>query len=124
MFTQRYQPRTPLILLSLIGLIAFSGCTAVSDKSVIQQAQGFDEGIKAAEIKDPDVNAYFQRIGARIIAAARESDRAKWGPPTHFNSSEPQDWMFKGIQFHLVNSKTLNAFTTGGEHVYIYNELF
>jgi predicted Zn-dependent protease len=124
MFTQRYQPRTPLILLLLIGLITFAGCTAVSDKSVIRQAQGFDEGIKAAEIKDPDVDAYFQRVGARIIAAARESDRAKWGPPTHFNSSEPEDWMFKGIQFHLVNSKTLNAFTTGGEHVYIYNELF
>jgi predicted Zn-dependent protease len=28
------------------------------------------------------------------------------------------------ISFHLVNSKTLNAFTTGGVHVYVYNELF
>jgi predicted Zn-dependent protease len=30
----------------------------------------------------------------------------------------------KDMKFHLVNSKTLNAFTTGGEHMYIYNELF
>jgi predicted Zn-dependent protease len=28
------------------------------------------------------------------------------------------------MQFHFVNSKTLNAFTTGGEHMYIYNALF
>jgi predicted Zn-dependent protease len=30
----------------------------------------------------------------------------------------------KKMQFHFVNSKTLNAFTTGGEHMYIYTELF
>ena len=28
------------------------------------------------------------------------------------------------MQFHLVNSKTVNAFTTGGEHMYIYDALF
>jgi predicted Zn-dependent protease len=28
------------------------------------------------------------------------------------------------MHFYFVNSKTLNAFTTGGEHMYIYNELF
>jgi predicted Zn-dependent protease len=28
------------------------------------------------------------------------------------------------MKFHFVNSKTLNAFTTGGEHMYIYSELF
>ena len=28
------------------------------------------------------------------------------------------------MYFHLVNSKTLNAFTTGGHHVYVYNALF
>jgi len=32
--------------------------------------------------------------------------------------------MFKDLQVHLVNSKTLNAFTTGGNHMYIYNQLF
>ena len=116
--------RSILLVLLFSVLLSAPGCSPVSDKSIIQQAQGFDQGIKPAEIKDPDVNTYFQRIGDRIIAAARESDRAHWGPPTHFNKDEKDDWMFKGIQFHLVNSKTLNAFTTGGEHVYIYNELF
>src|SRR5262245_47147346 len=32
--------------------------------------------------------------------------------------------MFKDMKFHFVNSKTLNAFTTGGEHMYIYTALF
>src|SRR5262245_7725600 len=32
--------------------------------------------------------------------------------------------MFKDMKFHFVNSKTLNAFTTGGEHMYIYTQLF
>ncbi len=122
---RRYPSLLAPIVACLVALFTAAGCSSlVSDKSVIQNAQGFDEGIKAAEIKDPDVDAYFQRIGARIIQAARESDKAHWGPPSHFSSSEPQDWMFKGVQFHLVNSKTLNAFTTGGQHVYIYNQLF
>ena len=28
------------------------------------------------------------------------------------------------MQFHFVNSKTLNAFTTGGQHMYVYTALF
>jgi predicted Zn-dependent protease len=124
MLPQRKLSPIPSALLSLFVLTSITGCAMTSDKSVIQQAQGFDQGIKPAEIQDPNVNAYFQRLGDRIIQAARESDKAHWGPPTHFSQGEPEDWMFKGIQFHLVNSKTLNAFTTGGEHVYIYNELF
>jgi predicted Zn-dependent protease len=32
--------------------------------------------------------------------------------------------MFDEVQFHLVNSETLNAFTTGGTHVYLYSQLF
>ena len=107
----------------LAALLCTVGCT-VSDSSVIQKAEGFDQGIRPAEIKDDAVNGYLQRIGERIVQAARESDAAKWGPPSHFAKGEGQSWMFKGIQFHLVNSKTLNAFTTGGDHVYIYNELF
>jgi predicted Zn-dependent protease len=28
------------------------------------------------------------------------------------------------MKFHFVNSKTVNAFTTGGNHMYVYNALF
>ena len=106
----------------LAALLMSAGCT-VSDRSVIEKAQGFDDGIRPAEIKEPSIDAYFQKIGERIVQAARESDAAHWGPKSHFAKGEDQEWMFKGIQFHLVNSKTLNAFTTGGVHVYVYNEL-
>ena len=52
------------------------------------------------------------------------ADRDHKGPKSHF-TDEDRDWMFsKKMEFHFVNSKTLNAFTTGGEHMYIYNELF
>jgi predicted Zn-dependent protease len=120
------KPTSPLragCISLLIPLLVALGC-APSDKSVIQQAQGFDANIKPAEIRDPTLNQYLQQIGDRVIAAARESDKAGFGPPSHFAKDQSGDWMYKGIQFHLVNSKTLNAFTTGGEHVYIYNELF
>ena len=45
--------------------------------------------------------------------AAKQQDAQHVGPPTHFQSGESNAWMFQGIQFHLVSSKTLNAFTTG-----------
>ena len=32
--------------------------------------------------------------------------------------------MFQDLHWELVNSKTINAFTTGGHYVYIYNALF
>src|SRR5204863_1566080 len=50
-------------------------------------------------------------------------DEAGTGPKAH--TSEQSGWMFsKDMKFHFVNSKTINAFTTGGEHMYVYNELF
>ncbi len=116
----------PLCVASLLLVVfAAPGCSYLkpSDRSVVDKAEGFDQGLRPAEIKQPEVDAYFQKIGARIVAAAQQSDRDHWGPPAHFDAKEDETWMFKGIQFHLVNSKTLNAFTTGGEHVYIYNEL-
>ena len=112
-----------LFCLILIAALLQTGCSLPSDHSVLQQAQGFDQGIKNAEFQDPKINGYLQQIGSRIIAAAKLSHDAKWGPPIHFQGTEDQ-WMFGKIQFHLVNSKTINAFTTGGEHVYVYNELF
>src|SRR5438445_11825513 len=50
-------------------------------------------------------------------------DQQHFGPKAH--QKESSQWMFSSnMKFHFVNSKTLNAFTTGGEHMYIYNELF
>jgi len=98
-------------LLALMG-----GCA--SDRAVVQQAEEFNTTLDKAVIKDPQLESYFQRLGQRIIAGAKQYD-------AEASKKEENKWMFsKDMEFHLVNSKTLNAFTTGGEHMYIYNELF
>jgi len=112
--------KTPLnkliVLFFAAGLaILLGGCA--SDRAVVQQANEFDNTLEKAVVHDPQLENYFQRIGQRIIAGVKayEPEEAK---------KEENAWMFKNPQFHLVNSKTLNAFTTGGEHIYIYNQLF
>ena len=106
------------LLLGLGGI----GCMA-SDKQVVQQASQFQTGIQPAVINQPQVNEYLQQIGNRIIAAAKELDAKGVGPKTHFQDKD-RAWMFQDIKFQLVNSKTVNAFTTGGHFVYIYDALF
>lgn len=107
-------------LLGLIGLAA-GGCT--SDKAVMAQATSFNTDLSPAVMNDAQLNQYLQSVGDRIITTAHELDQQSYGPESHFK--EDSAWMFsQNMKFHLVNSKTLNAFTTGGEHMYIYNELF
>ncbi len=103
-------------------LVGGTGCVA-SDKNTIAQASAFDTGLKPAQIQGAQTNEYLQQIGQRIIAAAKELDKEKIGPREHFKEGD-NSWMFQDIRFQLVNSKTLNAFTTGGHFVYIYLELF
>lgn len=111
--------RTALLLAGAV--FGLAGCA--SDRSVISQANQVHDGLKPAVMEDPQLTAYLQKIGDRIIASAKKLDAEKFGPDSH--RSEDSKWMFSHeMKFHFVNSKTLNAFTTGGEHMYIYNELF
>src|SRR5207302_9943360 len=106
----------------LLVLIA-AGCA--TDRSVISKADQMHTTLEPAVMSDRQIENYLQSVGDRIIEAAKEADRAHYGPKSHFDSKQRDDWMFsRNMKFHLVNSKTLNAFTTGGEHMYIYNELF
>jgi predicted Zn-dependent protease len=115
-------PRYSLLVLGcFLALLPAAGCT--TDQAVIQQAEQVHGGLKPAVMADAQVATYLQTIGERVVAAARTLDAQQFGPDSH--RSEDSSWMFNSqVHFHLVNSKTLNAFTTGGEHVYIYNELF
>jgi predicted Zn-dependent protease len=99
-----------------------TGCAA-SDKKTIQQASAFDAGLKPAEIHHAQIDPYLQKIGDRIVTAARELDAQGVGPKQHF-SKEDRSWMFQDIHWELVNSQTINAFTTGGHYVYIYDALY
>lgn len=106
-----------------IGSMLAVGAGCASDRSVISQANQFHSGIEPAVMEDEKLSDYLQAVGQRIIDAAHELDEQHYGPKAH--REEDSGWMFsKDMRFHFVNSKTLNAFTTGGEHMYIYNELF
>lgn len=104
-----------------LSLFALSGCA--TDRQVIQQAEGTHGELKPAVIEDAEVKDYLGSLGSRIVDAAKEADKAHDAPPAHFEKGEENTWMFQSEQFHLVNSKTLNAFTTGGSHLYVYSEL-
>jgi predicted Zn-dependent protease len=110
-----------LAVLSLLGLVA-TGTGCANDKQVISQANEFHQNLEPAVIKDPELNTYIQRVGDRIISTAKQMDQQGFGPASH--KKEDSKWMYSGMQFHFVNSTTLNAFTTGGNHMYIYTELF
>jgi predicted Zn-dependent protease len=113
--------QTILVVVFGAGGMMVTGCA--SDRAVISQANQFHSGLEPAVMTDPKLTEYIQAVGDRIIDAAREMDQQSYGPDSH--KSEDSSWMFsKEMQFHFVNSKTLNAFTTGGEHMYIYTELF
>src|SRR3954452_1862961 len=114
--------RFTLLGLALL-LLAAGGCA--NDKKVMAVADQMHTGLDPAVMHDPELSAYLQKVGDRIIAAAREMDSEGFGPKSHKSKDESAAWMFSDkMHFYFVNSKTLNAFTTGGEHMYIYNELF
>ena len=107
---------TAVLLLMLGG-----GCA--SDPSTIKKAAAANEQLQPAIIADAELAGYVQQIGERIIASAKWYDARGEGPSTHKKGDN--SWMFAdGMKFHLVNSKTVNAFTTGGEHLYVYTALF
>jgi predicted Zn-dependent protease len=109
------------IVLSLLLAVGVTGAGCASDKAVISQANQAHSGLEPAVIGDPVLSGYIQDVGNRIIASAQELSRQGYGP----RGKEDNSWMFsKDMHFHFVNSDTLNAFTTGGEHMYIYTALF
>ena len=107
-------------LATILTAMAVGGCA--SDKSVISNAVAANSQLQPAIVEDPALSGYIQQLGDRVITAAKVYDGKGWGPATH--KKEDSAWMFGNqMKFHLVNSKTVNAFTTGGEHMYIYTAL-
>jgi beta-barrel assembly-enhancing protease len=112
---------TLFLTILTIGLFQI-GCK-IDDSQVVQQAGEMHGQIEPAVITDPRLAEYVQAIGDRIVQAAREEIESDEGLHRLAYKQNPE-WMFENIQFHLVNSDTMNAFTTGGQHVYLYSELF
>lgn len=112
------------IVLSLciaLSMLFAGGCA--SDRQVISQAEQTHTGLKPAVISDPQLATYIQQVGDRVIAAAQAMSKEGYKPSKQ--SSEDSAWMFSNaMKFHFVANDQLNAFTTGGEHMYIYSQLF
>jgi len=115
--------RSSAVAVLLMAAVLFSGGCA-TDKSVIAQADDVHTGLQPAVINDPQLAGYLQKVGDRIIAAAKKYDKQSEDQPASHKNGEDNSWMFQDMKFHFVNSKTVNAFTTGGEHMYVYTALF
>ena len=110
------------LTVTVVALALSTGCTP-SDQNVIAQANQVHGSLEPAVIRDPQVQRYMDEIGQRIIDGAIEYNEA--GKEAKAQRGQDNSWMYNGgVRFHLVNSQTLNAFTTGGTHIYIYNQLF
>ena len=108
--------------LLLLAVAIFAGGCA-TDQAVIAQAADMNKQLEPAIMEHPLLSQYLQQLGERIIASAKVLSQQGVGPKSHKSSDSA--WMFtENMKFHFVNSKTVNAFTTGGEHMYIYNALF
>src|SRR5262249_24603823 len=109
------------LLLVVVGFLFATGCA--NDKKVMAVADKMHTGLEPAVMEDPELAAYLQKVGDRIIESAQTLDKEGYGPKSH--KEQDKQWMFSNkMHFYFVNSETLNAFTTGGEHMYIYNQLF
>jgi predicted Zn-dependent protease len=115
-----WRSRSFAVAMSLLALLGVVGCA--SDAAVQQQAEDMHAQLEPAIVTDADVAQYVQAVGERVVQSAYEEYQA--GLLSKRINEEDPTWMFNDVQFHLVNSDTLNAFTTGGKHVYLYSELF
>src|ERR1700733_8561712 len=98
--------RAALLLFIAVGV--GSGCA--SDNSVINQATSANTQLQPAIMSDPELSNYIQTLGNRILEAGKHADETGVGPSSHTKGDN--SWMFSNrMQFHIVNSKTLNAFT-------------
>jgi predicted Zn-dependent protease len=110
------------VTLAVSMLVVSTGCTP-SDQNVIAQANQVHGSLEPAVIRDAQVQRYMDAIGKRIVDGAIEYNEQ--GKTAKAQRGQDNSWMYDGgVRFHLVNSQTLNAFTTGGTHIYIYNQLF
>jgi hypothetical protein len=100
----------------LLALAGGAGCQSGPSPSAefVAQAEQLHRGSLASAVSsDKDLNDYFDEMGQRVVAGAAAADPAK-----------ARDPVLAHIRFHLVGSETVNAFDTGGGHIYVYNGLF
>lgn len=109
-----------VVTMSVATLVGGTGCA--NDARVLAQADQAHGELNKAVVTDAQMAGYIQEVGDRIVDTAARLHEGGYRPKK--KSDEDDKWMFSdAMKFHFVNSKTLNAFTTGGEHMYLYTEL-
>ena len=108
--------RPPLLPASLLlGILIAGGCQSGPRPAAefVQQAQYLhDNGLRTTIVTDDVLTGYFNDVGKRIVGAA-----------TAVNANNTRDPTLSNMRFHLVASDVVNAYGTGGGHIYIYNGL-
>lgn len=100
--------------LACLGCLLAGGCAPAPARIFVDQADRLhNQSLASAVVGDRDLSEYVQLVGLRLSDAAHEVV-----PQRVANS------FFSNIQFHLVDTPVVNAFTTGGRHVYVYRGLF
>lgn len=99
----------------LLLLIAGAGCAAPRPApNFVEQADRLhDKALASTVVVDTDLNDYLQEVGHRIVHAA------KVAAPQRVN----EDFLLN-VKVELVVCNTINAFSTGGAHVYVTTALF
>ncbi|HEX4124958.1 MAG TPA: M48 family metallopeptidase [Tepidisphaeraceae bacterium] len=103
-----------LFCLPLVAILA-GGCAGPTPAAeFVRQADRLhDESLYTAVVSDAYLGRYVQEVGNRLMEAAQLAEPTKAHDP-----------LFSHIEFHLVQNGVVNAYTTGGRHVYVYSALF
>src|SRR4051812_15781941 len=96
-----------LVAITLFG----AGCSAPAPSArFVAQAERLHSGALASTVSgNADLNEYVQFIGSRLAAAAHEA------VPNRANEE-----LLADLRCHLVDCPVINAFYTGGHHIYVY----
>lgn len=106
---------------TILAAFAVTAIGCANDQGIKMQAQQAHTGLASAVVNEDEVNKYLQDVGGRIIAAARQLNSEGYQRPKDYNSSQ-DSWMFGDeMKFVLVNNDKVNAVTTGGNYMYVYN---
>jgi hypothetical protein len=101
-----------LITLFTIFVPLSAGCSAPAPSAkFVALADRLHQGALASAVTtNTDLRDYVQLIGDRVADATRKAV-----------PNRASEQLFSQLHCHLVNCPTINAFYTGGNHVYIYS---
>jgi predicted Zn-dependent protease len=116
------QPAVAVVFGAMLLALLAAGCVENESRLSQTETAQLKEAVKQANVihdavgptlsADPELTAYVREVGKRLVEGARKSDAQRGALDS------------VRVDFHLVNNPAVNAFSTGGEHIYVYAGLF